>query len=71
MTKKKPIVVITVQGGLVAEVNATAPVTVFVEDWDCPPDKPLVIHFEAEPLRAEQEHRINVATTQPKQGDNQ
>ncbi len=56
----KPIVVITVQGGLVAEVNATAPVTVFVEDWDCPPDRPLVMDFEAEPLTAAQERRVKL-----------
>jgi hypothetical protein len=64
----KPIVVITVHGGLVAEVNATAPVTVFVEDWDCPPDKPLVIHFEAEPTTPEQEHRVNETITQLMKG---
>jgi hypothetical protein len=54
----KPIVVVTVQGGLVAEVTATVPVTVFVEDWDCPPDKPLVMDFESEPLTPDQEHRV-------------
>jgi hypothetical protein len=54
----KPIIVITVQGGLVAEVNATAPVSVFVEDWDCPPDKPLVMDFEPEPLTPAQEKRV-------------
>ena len=54
----KTIIVITVQGGLVAEVNATAPVTVFVEDWDCPPDRPLVMDFESEPLTPTQERRV-------------
>jgi hypothetical protein len=55
----KPIIVITVQGGLVAEVAATAPVTVFVEDWDCPPDRPLVMDFECEPLTPDQVRRVN------------
>jgi hypothetical protein len=54
----KPIVVITVKDGLVAEVNATAPVSVFVEDWDCPPDRPLVMDFEAEPLTSAQQRRV-------------
>ena len=54
----KPVVVITVQGGLVAEVNATAPVTVFVEDWDCPPDKPLVMEFESDELTPDQARRV-------------
>ena len=45
----KPIIVITVQGGLVAEVTAAPPVTVFVDDWDCPPDTPLVTDFESTP----------------------
>jgi hypothetical protein len=36
----KPVVVVTVRGGLVEDVNATAPISVFVEDWDCPPDSP-------------------------------
>jgi len=54
----KPIIVVTVQGGLVAEVAATVPVTVFVEDWDCPPDKPLVMDFQSDPLTAEQELRV-------------
>jgi hypothetical protein len=55
----KPIIVVTVQGGLVAEVTATVPVTVFVEDWDCPPDKPLVMDFDSEPLTPDQERRVN------------
>ncbi len=55
----KPILVITVQGGLVTEVTATAPVTVFVEDWDCPPDRPLVMDFASEPLTPDQERRVN------------
>jgi len=59
-TTTRPIVVVTVQGGLVAEVNATSPVTVFVEDWDCPPDRPLVMDFEAEPLTAAQERRVKL-----------
>ena len=54
----KPIIVITVMGGLVAEVTATAPIVVFVEDWDCPPDRPLVMDFESEPLTADQERRV-------------
>ena len=54
----KPVIVITVRGGLVAEVNATAAVTVFVEDWDCPPDSPLVMVFECEPLTPEQDRRV-------------
>jgi hypothetical protein len=54
---EKPIVVITVSGGLVQEVHSTTPVTVFVEDWDCPPDRPLVMDFESESLTPEQQLR--------------
>jgi hypothetical protein len=54
----KPIVVITVRGGLVEDVHANVPVTAFVEDWDCPPDRPLVMDFETEPLLPEQVQRI-------------
>jgi len=54
----KPIVVITVLGGLVQEVHASVPVTAIVEDWDCPPDRPLVMDFETEPLLPEQVQRI-------------
>jgi len=55
---KKPTVIVTVRGGLVEDVHSTDPVTVFVEDWDCPPDKPLVMEFEAAPLPPEQQLRI-------------
>jgi hypothetical protein len=55
----KPIIVVTVYGGLVAAVTATVPVTVFVEDWDCPPDRPLVMDFESESLTPGQERRVN------------
>ena len=59
---EKPIVVITVRGGMVLEVQSTTPVTVFVEDWDCPPDRPLVFDFESEPVTPEQsaqlQHRL-------------
>jgi uncharacterized protein (DUF1684 family) len=58
LQEEKPVVVITVQGGLVAEVNATSPVTVFVEDWDCPPDKPLVMDFDADALTPDQACRV-------------
>jgi hypothetical protein len=54
-----PVIVITVQGGMVTEVNATAPVTVFVEDWDCPLDRPLVTDIESGPLTPDQESRIS------------
>ena len=54
----KPTVVVTVSGGLVQDVRSTKPVTVYVEDWDCPPDKPLVIDFESESLTPEQQARI-------------
>ena len=54
----KPTVVVTVRGGLVEDVHSTDPVTVFVEDWDCPPDKPLVMDFEAAPLTPKQQLRI-------------
>ncbi len=60
----KPIIVVTVQGGLVAEVTATVPVTIFVEDWDCPPDRPLVMDFESEPLTPDQERRVNERLTE-------
>ena len=53
-----PIVVITVRGGLVEYVHANVPVTAFVEDWDCPPDRPLVMDLDAEPLLPEQVQRI-------------
>ncbi len=53
-----PIVVITVRGGLVEDVHANVPATAFVEDWDCPPDRPLVMDFETEPLLPEQVQRI-------------
>lgn len=54
----KPTVVVTVRGGLVEDVNATAPVTVFVEDWDCPPDRPLVMDFDADRLTPPQARRV-------------
>ncbi len=54
----KPIVVITVMGGLVQDVHSTKPVTVFVEDWDCPLDRPLVEGVEPTPLSPEQRARI-------------
>jgi hypothetical protein len=54
----KPTVVITVMGGLVQDVHSTKPVAVYVEDWDCPPDKPLVMDFESAPLTPEQQARI-------------
>ena len=54
----KAIVIITVSGGLVQAVHSTKTVTVFVEDWDCPPDRPLVMDFESEPLTAEQQLRL-------------
>ena len=54
----KLIVVITVLGGLVQEVHASVPVTAIVEDCDCPPDRPLVMDFETEPLLPEQVQRI-------------
>ena len=41
------MVIITVRGGLVADVHATIPLAVVVEDWDCPPDLPLVLDFVA------------------------
>ncbi len=55
---EKPIVIITVRGGLVQAVHSIKPVTVFVEDWDCPPDEPLVMDFESEPLTSAQDQRI-------------
>jgi hypothetical protein len=60
---QKPIVLITLQGGLVAQVNGTAPVTIFVEDRDCPPDRPLVMDFEAEPHTAAQKTPARSATS--------
>ena len=54
----KPVVVVTVQGGLVTDVNTTSPVTVFVEDCDCPPDKPLAMDFEAGSLTPEQDKHV-------------
>jgi hypothetical protein len=56
--KTKPIVVVTVRGGLVEDVHATSPVTVYVEDWDCPPDRPLVMDFEADALTPDRIRRI-------------
>jgi hypothetical protein len=61
----KPVVVITVQDGMVAEVNATVPVNVFVEDWDCPPDKPLVMNFASEPLTPQQQQRVKECLAEP------
>ena len=55
---EKPIVVITVRGGLVQTVHSIKPVTAFVEDWDCPPDEPRVMDFESEPLTPAQDQRI-------------
>ena len=46
----KPIVVITIRSGMVQDVNATAPVTVFVEDWDCPPDFPGITSSSLTPI---------------------
>ena len=46
-------------------MNATIPVNVFVEDWDCPPDKPLVMDFESEPLTTEQEQRVKECLAEP------
>lgn len=54
----KPIVVVTVQGGLVSDVNATSPVTVVVEDWDCQFDKPFVLDFISGELTPDQEERV-------------
>ena len=54
----KPVVVVTVLGGLVQDVRSTRPVTVFVEDWDCPPDKPLLMDFDTASLTPEQQARI-------------
>lgn len=54
----KPIVVITVRGGLVEDVHATSSVTVYVEDWDCPPDRPLVMDFESDELTQDQLCRV-------------
>jgi hypothetical protein len=55
---EKPTVVITVMGGLVQDVHSSKPVTVYVEDWDCPPDKPLVMDFESESLTPKQQAQI-------------
>jgi hypothetical protein len=66
---KKPTNVVTVRGGLVQDVRSTRPVTVYVEDWDCPPDKPLVMDFESASLTPEQQLRIEqrlAKTTNPK-----
>jgi hypothetical protein len=60
----KPMVVITVKGGLVQEVHATHPVAVVVEDWDCPPDLPLLMEFESEPLTPENRCRIGQRLTE-------
>jgi len=54
----KPTIVITVRGGLVQDVRSTKPVNAYVEDWDCPLDRPLVDGFAASPLDAEQQARI-------------
>jgi hypothetical protein len=54
----KPIVIITVRGGIVQAVHSTKSVTVFVEDWDCPPDQPLVMDFDSEPPTPEQLKRV-------------
>lgn len=56
-----PIVVVTIRGGIVQDVHASQPVHVFVEDWDCPPDKPLVIDFASEPVTSEQQARIEAS----------
>lgn len=56
--RPQPIVAVTVQGGLVTDVNATVPTWVLVEDWDCPPDRPLVMDFESKPLTQDQEQRV-------------
>jgi hypothetical protein len=53
----KPIVVVIVRGGLVEDVNATSPVRVFVEDWDCP-ERPLVMDFESGALTPNQARRV-------------
>src|SRR6185312_16897876 len=54
----KPVIVVTVRGGTATDVNANEPATVFVEDWDCPPDRPLIMDFVSEPLTADQEQRV-------------
>ena len=56
--RRKATVVVTVRGGLVEDVHSTDPILVFVEDWDCPPDLPLVMDFEAAPLTPEQQLRM-------------
>jgi len=40
-------------------LTATTTVTVFVEDWDCPLDRPLVTDIESGPLTPDQKHRIS------------
>ena len=55
----KPIIVIEVKGGMVTDVNSTVPATIMVEDWDCPPDRPLVMDFESAPLWPDQLKRVN------------
>jgi hypothetical protein len=69
--RRQPIIIVTVRGGLVEDVHSTAPATVFVEDWDCPPDRPLVMDFESEPLTPEQQLRIEqcLATTNDLKGE--
>jgi len=54
----KPIIVVTVRGGLVEDVHSTSPVTVYVEDWDCPPDRPLLMDFECVELTPGQARRV-------------
>jgi len=49
---------VTVRSGIVTDVNASIPATVFIEDWDCPPERPLVMDYESEPLTANQEERV-------------
>jgi hypothetical protein len=53
----KPIILITVRGGLVRDVHSTNPATVIVEDWDCP-ELPFVIDFESEILTPEQQSKL-------------
>jgi hypothetical protein len=57
---KPLLVVVSVRGGVVTDARANGPLTVIVEDWDCPDRAvPITFDFEPTPLaEAEERHFI-------------
>jgi hypothetical protein len=53
------VVVVSVRGGMVTDARANGPLTVIVEDWDCPDRAaPVTFDFEPNPLTRAEERRL-------------